>query len=154
MFFFSVSLQLKIKQVNIPETVKEGEVDYVILDCDYDLEGTSSKLLVVKWFFNKEGSEGEDGYLVYQWIYGNKPDADESFRKYIDLQYKASDDPYTMYRAMKLNKPNIDLTGTYKCDISTIADETHARRPMVVYCKYCQFHNNMNIIKSWKIQHV
>ncbi|XP_033215380.1 uncharacterized protein LOC117171853 isoform X2 [Belonocnema kinseyi] len=127
------SLQLKIKQVKIPETVQEGELDYVILDCDYDLEGTSAKLLVVKWFFKKEESPSEDFYVAYQWIHGRLPVAEPSFKKYIDIHYKASDDPFTMYRALKLNKPTVDVTGTYMCQISTVDDETQAQGSMVIY---------------------
>jgi len=112
--------------VNVPATVKASETDYVILDCDYDLENTSHKGLVVKWFFN-------NNEVAYQWIYGRFPLAAEPAAKYVDLLYKASDDPYTEYRAMKLNKPGIDLTGEYTCVISTFADERIANASMVVY---------------------
>ncbi|XP_011646140.2 uncharacterized protein LOC105432862 [Pogonomyrmex barbatus] len=120
------SWQLIIKSINIPATVKVNGTDYIILDCDYDLENTSSKGLVVKWFFNTN-------QVVYQWIYGRNPLADEPAAKYIDLTYKASDDPYTEYRAIKLNKPGIDLTGEYTCVISTFADERTANASMIVY---------------------
>ncbi|CAD1477989.1 unnamed protein product, partial [Heterotrigona itama] len=112
--------------VNVPATVKADDTDYVILDCDYDLENTPSKGLVVKWFFNTNE-------VAYQWIYGREPLAGDTARKYIDLEYKASDDPYTKYRAMKLNKPGIDLTGEYTCVIFTFADEQSASASMVVY---------------------
>ncbi|RLU20168.1 hypothetical protein DMN91_006775 [Ooceraea biroi] len=120
------SRQLIIKSMNVPATVKASETDYVILDCDYDLENTSSKGLVVKWFFN-------NNEVAYQWIYGRHPQAAEPAAKYVDLLYRASDDPYTEYRAMKLNKPGIDLTGEYTCVISTFADERIANASMVVY---------------------
>lgn len=126
---FAESWQLIIKSINIPAIVKVNNIDYIILDCDYDLENTSSKGLVVKWFFNTN-------QLVYQWIYGRHPLADEPAAKYVDLTYKASDDPYTEYRAIKLNKPGIDLTGEYTCVISTFADERTANASMIVYCKY------------------
>ncbi|KAL6418916.1 hypothetical protein ACFW04_014137 [Cataglyphis niger] len=119
------SWQLIIKSINVPDIIKVSN-DYIILDCDYDLENTSSKGLVVKWFFNTN-------QVVYQWIYGRHPLADEPAAKYIDLTYKASDDPYTEYRAMKLNKPGIDLTGEYTCVISTFEDERTANASMIVY---------------------
>lgn len=128
---FTESWQLIIKSINIPATVKVNGTDYIILDCDYDLENTSSKGLVVKWFFNTN-------QVVYQWIYGRHPLADEPAAKYVDLTYKASDDPYTEYRAIKLNKPGVDLTGEYTCVISTFADERTANASMIVYCK-CKF---------------
>ncbi|XP_026295994.1 uncharacterized protein LOC100576498 [Apis mellifera] len=118
--------QLTIKGVNIPSTVKAKDTDYVILDCDYDLEDTPSNGLVVKWFFNANE-------VAYQWIYGRDPLAGDITRKYVDLKYKASDNPYTTYRAMKLNKPGIDLSGEYKCVISTFADEQSASASMLVY---------------------
>lgn len=120
------SQQLVIKNVKVPATVKVGEVDHVILDCDYDLENTSRQGLVVKWFF-----EGDK--VVYQWIQGRKPLAVEPAKRYVDLTYKASNDPYTEYRAMKLNNPGIDLTGDYTCVISTFEDEKSANASMVVY---------------------
>ncbi|XP_032678865.1 uncharacterized protein LOC116847696 isoform X2 [Odontomachus brunneus] len=121
-----VSQQLVIKSINVPATVKADEVDHVILDCDYELENTSGQELVVKWFF-------ESDKVVYQWIQGRNPLAVEPAKKYVDLTYRASDDPYTEYRAMKLNKPGIELTGDYKCVISTFEDEKTANASMVVY---------------------
>ncbi|XP_031772768.1 uncharacterized protein LOC100872648, partial [Apis florea] len=125
-YYFSECWQLVIKSVNIPSTVKADNTDYVILDCDYDLENTPSNGLVVKWFFNANE-------VAYQWIYGRDPLAGDITRKYVDLKYKASNDPCTTYRAMKLNKPGIDLTGEYRCVISTFADEQSASASMVVY---------------------
>ncbi|XP_026670695.1 uncharacterized protein LOC108626522 [Ceratina calcarata] len=126
LFYFSECWQLTIKSVNVPAMVKADETDYVILDCDYDLENTPSNGLVVKWFFNTNE-------VAYQWIYGRDPLAGDTTRKYVDLKYKASDDPFTKYRAMKLNKPSIDLTGEYTCVISTYADEQSASASMIVY---------------------
>lgn len=120
--------QLKIVKVDVPSSVKVGE-DYVILDCDYDLENTSSRGLVVKWFLNNYD-------LVYQWIYNTKPQAIEPAMKYIDLEYRASEEPTSMYRAMKLVEPNIDLTGNYTCQISTFEDEVSEKRSMTVYGEY------------------
>lgn len=120
------SQQLIIKSINVPSTVKIGDADHVILDCDYALENTSSAGLVVKWFFN-------ENQLVYQWIHGRYPLTEEPAAKYVDLEYKASNDSLTQYRAMKLDKPGIDLTGDYTCVISTYADERAANASMVIY---------------------
>ncbi|CAL1674173.1 unnamed protein product [Lasius platythorax] len=127
------SQQLVIKSINVPSAVKVDDVNHVILDCDYALENTSSQGLVVKWFFN-------DDQVVYQWIHGRHPLADNPVAKYIDLTYKASDDPFTEYRAMKLNKPGIDLTGDYTCVISTFEDEKAANASMVIYSTEEKFH--------------
>ncbi|XP_025263892.1 uncharacterized protein LOC105254096 isoform X2 [Camponotus floridanus] len=123
------SQQLVIKSINVPPAVKVGNVNHVVLDCDYALENTSSEGLVVKWFFNGL----EEAGLVYQWIHGRNPLADEPAAKYIDLTYKASDDPFTEYRAMKLDNPGTDLTGDYMCVISTFEDEKMANASMVIY---------------------
>ncbi|XP_074098407.1 uncharacterized protein LOC141527052 isoform X1 [Cotesia typhae] len=119
------SNQLVIKSISVPELLREGETDYVILDCDYDLENISSDGLVVKWYFNDDNVE-------YQWIYGHEPQADPS-ASHIDVGYKASDNPYTMYRAMKLNNPTINLTGDYRCAVFTYQDEEIADASMIVY---------------------
>ncbi|XP_076648276.1 uncharacterized protein LOC143356453 isoform X2 [Halictus rubicundus] len=120
--------QLKMKSVNIPATVKAGATDSVILDCDYDFEDTNKDGLVVKWYFN-----GND--VFYQWIYGMTPmvSADGIAHNYVDLTYEASNDPYTKHRAMKLNKPGIDLSGDYKCGISTFEAEISETASMIVY---------------------
>ncbi|XP_020284601.1 uncharacterized protein LOC109855140 isoform X2 [Pseudomyrmex gracilis] len=124
------SHQLTIKSINVTSAVRIGDVDHVILDCDYALENTSSKGLVVKWFLNNEVVNDR---VVYQWIYGHKPLADEPAKKYADLTYMVSNDPLTQYRALKLKKPGIDLTGDYKCVISTFEDERSANASMIVY---------------------
>lgn len=108
--------------------MKAGE-DFVVLDCDYDLENTSTKGLVVKWYLNELD-------LVYQWIVDTLPQAVSPALKYIDLRYKASNDKTKMYRAMKLKRPDIDLTGNYTCQISTFEKEVSEKRGMTVYCKY------------------
>ncbi|XP_012224391.1 uncharacterized protein [Linepithema humile] len=125
-YFCPESQQLIIKSINVPSAVKIGDADHVILDCDYALENTSSQGLVVKWFFNED-------QLVYQWIHGRYPLTEEPAAKYVDLEYKASNDPLTQYRAMKLDKPGIDLTGDYMCVISTFEDERAANASMVIY---------------------
>lgn len=107
--------------------MRAGELDYVILDCDYDLQNISTEGLVVKWFYNYDNVE-------YQWIYGSEPQADPS-SSHIDVGFKVSDDPVTMYRAMKLNNPTINLTGDYRCAVFTFADEQIADASMTVYCE-------------------
>lgn len=126
---FTESQQLVIKSINVPSAVKLGDVDSVILDCDYALENTSSLGLVVKWFFN-------DDQVIYQWIHGRDPVANELIAKHVNLTYKASDDPFTEYRAIKLDTPGIDLTGDYTCVISTFEDERVANASMVIYCEF------------------
>ena len=122
----SESRQLVIKSINVPPLVREGETEYVILDCDYDLGNSSAEGLVVKWTNND--------ILEYKWHAGRQPEAVPS-ATHIEVGYKASDDPTKMYRAMKFNNPNITLTGDYKCDVFNYREEQIAVASMIVYCK-------------------
>lgn len=126
------SQQLVIKSINVPAKVKIGEVDHVILDCDYELENTSEDGLVVKWFFGND-------IMVYQWIHKRMPLATELVKRYVDLTYRASNNSCTEYRAMKLNNPGIELSGDYKCVISTFDDEKTANASMVIYSESNKF---------------
>ncbi|KAG7196396.1 hypothetical protein KM043_015923 [Ampulex compressa] len=99
---------------------------------DKEHKCTPSKGLVVKWYFNNDE-------LAYQWIMGMEPRVGEHFSPYVELGYKASLDPKTEYRAMKINGPKIDLTGDYTCVISTYADEQTANASMVVYSTETKF---------------
>ncbi|XP_012250667.2 uncharacterized protein LOC105682979 [Athalia rosae] len=123
---FQDAAQIVIKHQSVPPLVQSGQTDYIILDCDYDLNNTSTNGLVVKWFLNEND-------LVYQWIYGSPPQSTSPVDKYIDSTYEASQDPTAMYRAMKLNKPGWDLTGEYTCKVSTFVDEATATKQMIVY---------------------
>lgn len=119
--------EIVIRELKVPSLVRAGEDQYVILDCIYDFHNASTDGLVVKWFFN-------DDNLEYQWIYGNLPSTDPS-ASHIDVGYKATDDPITMYRAMKLVNPNITHTGNYRCNVFTYADDETQDATMIVYCK-------------------
>lgn len=99
----------------------------MILDCDYDMGNSSTDGLVVKWTNND--------ILEYKWHAGRLPEAVET-ATHIEVGYKASNDPYKMYRAMKFKNPNITLTGDYKCDVFNFVEEQIASASMIVYCKY------------------
>ncbi|XP_043279821.1 uncharacterized protein [Venturia canescens] len=118
------SRQLVIKSINVLPYVQEGANDHVILDCDYDMGNSSTDGLVVKWTHNDT--------LVYKWHAGRQPEAVET-ATHIEVGYKASSDPFKMYRAMKFKNPNISLTGNYTCDVFNFVDEQIASAPMIVY---------------------
>lgn len=107
--------------------MREGESDYVILDCDYELGNSSADGLVVKWTNND--------VLEYKWHTGHQPQA-VSGATHIEVGYKASDDPVKMYRAMKFVNPNISLSGDYKCDVFNYMEEDIATASMIVYCEF------------------
>ncbi|XP_043484990.1 uncharacterized protein LOC122512910 [Leptopilina heterotoma] len=116
---------INITTVNIPKVVKAGTDQHVVLDCVYNMGNSPKTGLVIKWFVNQD--------LLYQWIHGNMPMGSDEFQKYIDESYKASSDPDTMYRAVKLVRPGHELSGNVRCVISTQYDEADASRKMLVY---------------------
>ncbi|XP_011314917.1 uncharacterized protein [Fopius arisanus] len=117
--------QIVIEELKVPKVVKAGDNTSVILDCVYDLHNSSTRGLVVKWYVN-------DTILLYQWIYGLPPITDPT-DEHIQCGYKATDDPTTMYRAMKINNLNIKHTGDYKCNVFSVADDVSRETSMIVY---------------------
>jgi len=77
----------------------------VTLDCDYTVEEEEKVGLVVKWTLNKKP--------VYQWIPNQRPQDLGVLRGKLNLTYKADEDPYKMYRALKIMRPSVELTGKY-----------------------------------------
>ncbi|KAJ8682002.1 hypothetical protein QAD02_017794 [Eretmocerus hayati] len=116
---------INITMVDIPYLIKAGSPEPIVLDCNYELGSSSATGLVIKWFVNADP--------LYQWIHGKTPVGSEEFRKYIDVSFKASNDPKTMFRAVKLVKPGHELSGDVKCSIETMFDEVQASRRMLVY---------------------
>ncbi|XP_014203723.1 uncharacterized protein LOC106636010 isoform X2 [Copidosoma floridanum] len=116
---------INITTVVIPSLIKAGSPEPVILDCKYELSSSLTKGLVIKWYVNQD--------LIYQWIFGSKPSGSDEFQKYIDDTFKASDEPHSMYRAVKLVRPSHELSGDVKCLVSTMYDEVQAVRKMLVY---------------------
>ncbi|XP_033215778.1 uncharacterized protein LOC117172107 [Belonocnema kinseyi] len=123
--FFREVEPINITTVNIPKVVKAGTEQNIVLDCIYNMGNSPKTGLVIKWFVNQD--------LLYQWIHGHKPTGSDEFQKYIDESYKASNDPDTMYRAVKLVRPGHELSGNVRCVISTQYDEVDASRRMLVY---------------------
>ncbi|XP_046751378.1 uncharacterized protein LOC124414474 [Diprion similis] len=134
--WFTDASQIKILQHTVPDFVESGKEKFVILDCDYDLDGTPSEGLVVKWYRNEVE-------LVYQWINAKdesatdgwmKPQSVSPFDKYVDLSYQASEDKTKMWRAVKLKNPTPELTGNYTCTVfGLMGTEATSKKPMIVY---------------------
>lgn len=132
-FFFLGSRCVQISELRVPETVRNGS-DAVILDCVYTLKPEEAKALstaglVLKWFFNN-GPEP-----VYQWIPGQKPQELGLLKGRLDLHYEASNQAGTMYRALRIIRPTTDLSGEYKCTVSTFHTEDFMVKKMIVYGK-------------------
>ncbi|XP_049888207.1 uncharacterized protein LOC126382401 [Pectinophora gossypiella] len=123
---------IKIVKIVVPEIIQYGVQDAVILDCDYTL-GNDTTGLVVKWFFKNKNRP------VYQWIATQKPQDMGILRGRVDLLYRASSDPLKMHRALRIVKPNTDISGDYTCVVSTFMEEDSRTKQMIVFVPETNF---------------
>ncbi len=123
---------MTISGLRVPEVVRNGS-EAALLDCLYTLdskEQAQNSGLVVKWFFNRSPNP------VYQWIHNQKPQDAGILKGRLKLDYKASNNHTSMYRALKIIRPTIELTGDYKCLVSTYHDEDFMIKKMTVFGEY------------------
>lgn len=118
------SFCVQINYVTVPAAVQNNSEEAVILDCNYSVRPDDQDL-VVKWYLN--------GDVVYQWIPPQPPQSLGILRDRLDLSYKASDDPKTIYRAMKIVNVSSEIAGDYKCFVSTFADEDFTSKKLTVF---------------------
>ncbi|XP_023941213.1 uncharacterized protein LOC112048076 [Bicyclus anynana] len=123
---------VKIVKVDVPETIQYGVQDAVVLDCDYTY-GNDTSGLMVKWFFKTKTR------LVYQWIATKKPQDMGILRGRVDLTYRASNDSLKMHRALRIVKPNTDISGDYTCVVSTFMEEDSRTKQMIVFVPETNF---------------
>lgn len=119
-----------ISGLRVPVFVRNGSESGALLDCMYSLnanELSHNSGLVVKWFFNRSPNP------VYQWIHNQKPQDAGILKGRLKLDYKASNDHSSMYRALKIIRPTIELSGEYKCLVSTYHDEDFMMKTMIVF---------------------
>ncbi|XP_063221887.1 uncharacterized protein LOC134530713 isoform X2 [Bacillus rossius redtenbacheri] len=121
-------LAVRINNLLVPPTVRTNSDKPVILDCDYTLKQGEDGL-VVKWFFNNTPAP------VYQWIPGQRPQELGILKGRLNLNYEASDNHVTKHRALYIVNPTTDLTGEYKCFVSTFNDEDFMTKKMVVFAE-------------------
>jgi len=120
---------VQITNLRVPSTVQNGSKD-VILDCEYNLhpkEIEEREDPVVKWFFRSKPGP------VYQWIPGSKPKDLDILKGRLDLEYRASVNPSMAYRALRILRPTTDLSGEWKCMVSTFSSEDFMVKKMVVF---------------------
>jgi len=62
-------------------------------------------------------------------------------------------DRWRKHRALKILKPTTELSGSYRCKVSSFVDEDFMQKTMIVYCKYDFqiFRNEVSIIFISKI---
>ncbi|KAK6631995.1 hypothetical protein RUM44_007025 [Polyplax serrata] len=68
-------------------------------------------------------------------ITGNKSPDLKSKGK-LNLKYKASDEAKKMYRALQILNPSPELSGEYKCTVSTFEKEESQSKKMVIFGKF------------------
>ncbi|XP_063221875.1 uncharacterized protein LOC134530706 [Bacillus rossius redtenbacheri] len=119
---------IQITALRVPAVVRNGSGLPAILDCEYSLKPDEPGL-VVKWFF------GSGPFPVYQWIPGQRPQELGILKGRLNLNHKASDNHVTKHRALYIVNPTTDLTGEYKCLVSTFSDEDFMTKKMVVFAQ-------------------
>ncbi len=77
----------------------------MILDCDYSVDETEKKGLVVKWFHERKQSP------VYQWIPNQKPIDLGILKGKLNLDFRADSDEFKLHRALQIIRPTIELSG-------------------------------------------
>lgn len=55
------------------------------------------------------------------------------FRRFINLHYLVTDDPYTEHRAIHLQPISSELSGRYSCRVSSNYDDKIASKDMIIY---------------------
>ncbi|CAG5007893.1 unnamed protein product [Parnassius apollo] len=53
----------------------------------------------------------------------------------VDLAYRASSDPLKMHRALRIVKPDTDISGDYTCVVSTFMEEDSRTKQMICFWK-------------------
>lgn len=81
--------------------------------------------VVLKWLLNDN--------VVYWWVPPQIPQVMGILKDKLDVGYRATDDPKTAYRAMKILNPTTDISGEYKCVVSTFLNEDFSVRNMTVF---------------------
>ncbi|XP_013777767.2 hemicentin-1-like isoform X1 [Limulus polyphemus] len=136
---------LQITHLSVPPWIESGSKESVVLDCEYDLT-EKDKSLVVKWFLNN------DPEPIYQWI----PELKSRHFSYrlegrVSLNYTVfPSDEYTKYRAIKILRPTIDLSGLYTCTVGSLSGTDSKDKQMIVYSPPTVFMLNYTYISSDK----
>ncbi|XP_041973156.1 uncharacterized protein LOC121728900 [Aricia agestis] len=123
---------VRIVKLTVPEVIQFGAEDSALLDCDFEY-GNDTRGLVLKWFFQSRTRP------VYQWIAGHQPQAIGILRGRVDLTHRASADPLTEYRALRIVRLGTDVSGNYTCVVSTFMAEDVATKHMTVFTPETSF---------------
>ncbi|XP_022241860.1 uncharacterized protein LOC111085817 isoform X1 [Limulus polyphemus] len=136
---------LQITRLSVPPCIQSGSQESVVLDCEYNLT-EKDKSMVVKWFLNN------DPEPIYQWI----PELNSRHFSYrlegrVNMKYTVSpSDDYTKYRAIKILRPTIDLSGLYTCTVGSLSGSDSKEKLMIVYSPPTVFTLNSTCISGEK----
>lgn len=148
-----VSKCVEIHKLSVPSLVKYGAMGEVFLDCDFNHSVEEEKQLEVKWYHNDEHSP------FFQWLPGSNRSPQvigDFFRDHLDPNAKqhlfpassthrdadvdarpasANASAAVTNRNHTLRLFNIvpELSGTYKCKVSSLIDEDFKQMDMLVY---------------------
>nr|XP_018914140.1 PREDICTED: uncharacterized protein LOC109042038 [Bemisia tabaci] len=139
LLIFTVGVQ--ITDLRVPAFVENGTRPGALLDCEYSLrpdELNKEAGLVVKWFFNNSAAP------VYQWIPGKKPQDLGILKGRLRLDYASSEHRATKHRALYILNPTTELSGEYKCQVSTFDDEDFMVKKMLVFATGKPFDLSLN----------
>lgn len=145
---------IKITDLNVPNVVKNNTNRPLTLDCDYSVESEDSEL-VLQWFLN--------GNLVYQWIPPHQPQSlgvfkvnpvpffiltvtIATYQDRLKVGYKSSNDSKTMYRALKILNPTTNMSGKYKCSVSSLKGHAARAKKMIVMGKSLHLRSSLSYI--------
>lgn len=117
---------VSITSIKVPPAVENGSAP-VVLDCEYSLGAAEKQGLVVQWFLK------DHPVPVYQWIPGKRPQDNGPLKGRLNLEYRASEDPYHRHRALEIVRPSTELGGEYRCKVATFDNEDTAQANMVVF---------------------
>lgn len=127
-----VGATLTINQIKGPDSIEIGSAEDLILDCDFDATGEDD--VVLKWFFNDLND------VIYQWIaQDNHAYAMGSLKEFIDPSYKVSDNPNSMFRALKFKEITPELSGNYSCKVDTDDEVKWLTKQVIVYSPASSF---------------
>ncbi|CAL8080893.1 unnamed protein product [Orchesella dallaii] len=118
---------VRINSLTVPQTIRNGTEDSVILDCDYSVDEAEKKGLVVKWFHERKQSP------VYQWIPNKKPIDLGILRGKLNLDFEADADEFKLHRALQIIRPTIELSGNWICEVSTFEGEAFKAGRMIIF---------------------
>jgi Immunoglobulin V-set domain len=123
-----LSACVRITQLKVPRLVQNGTD--VSLDCEFQLEPHESRHLelVVKWFLNGRPEP------VFQWIPAHgRPQDLGPLRGRLDLTYPAN---RSGAGGIRIRAATTELTGDYKCAVSTYDGEDFMVKRMTVFGEF------------------